>query len=88
MIPQKKVLYNQLSRNRSNKVTDVLKWNGKLQNVPYCHAIIVINNMNNIQISYQSAISRLQDKSFFFLRRIYKNLRKIWRGVITPKPHP
>jgi hypothetical protein len=33
--------------------------------------------MNNIHILYQSAISSLQDKPFFFLRRIFKNQRKI-----------
>jgi hypothetical protein len=51
MIPQKKVLYIWLSRNRSSKVIDkVLKLNGMLQNVPYCHVNIVIDyNTNNIQ---------------------------------------
>jgi hypothetical protein len=69
VIPQKKKLYNRLSRNRRSKVIDVidvLKLNGTLQNVPYCHDIIVINyNTNNIHNSYQSAISRLQYKPFF-----------------------
>jgi hypothetical protein len=67
VIPQKKVLYNRLSRNRSSKVIDVIKLNGMLQNVPYCHVIIFVNyNMNNIHISYKPVISRLQDKPFFF----------------------
>jgi hypothetical protein len=64
-------------------VIDVLKLNGTLQNFPYRHVIIVINyNTNNIYISYQSAVSRVQDRPFIFLRRICKNLIKIlWRGL-------
>jgi hypothetical protein len=66
VIPQKKVLYNRLSRNRSSKIFNVLKLIGTLQNVPYGHFIIVSYYVtNNIDISYQSAISRVQDKPFF-----------------------
>jgi hypothetical protein len=88
VIPQKKVLYNRLSRNHSIKVINVLKLNGTLQNVPYCHVIIVINyNTNNIHISYQSAVLHIQDKPFFIYVEFVRISEK-FRGVTTPKPHP
>jgi hypothetical protein len=92
VIPQiKKVLYNRLSRNRSSKVVDVIKLIGTLQNVPYRHVVIIVIYCitNNIHISYQSAVSRVQDKPFLFLRRIRKNVRKITRrGLRPPNPNP
>jgi hypothetical protein len=86
----KKKIYNPLSRNRSSKVINVIKLNQTLQNVPYCHVIIVINyNTNNIHISYQSANYRLQDKLFFsyvrFVKRTQKNFE---RGTQPPYPTP
>jgi hypothetical protein len=91
VITQKKLLHNQLSRNRSSKITDVLKLNGTIQNVPYCHVIIVINyDTNNIHISYQLVISRLQDKLFFSYVEFVKTSEKfrVWEGVITPQTPP
>jgi hypothetical protein len=86
VIPQIKVLYNRLPRNGSSKAIDVLKLNGTLQNVSYRHVIIVTNyNTNDIHISYQSAVSRGQDKSFFFLHRICENFRKISRMSYSPQ---
>jgi hypothetical protein len=83
VIPQEK--YNQLSRNRSSKVIDVLKLNRTLQNVPYYHVIIVINhNTNNIHILYQSAISFLQDEPFFF----YVEFVKTAENFRNPNPTP
>jgi hypothetical protein len=62
----KKLLYNRPSRNRRSKVINVLKLNGTLQNVLYLHVIIFINyNTKNIHISYQSAVSCVQDKPIF-----------------------
>jgi hypothetical protein len=91
VISQKKNIiptYNRLSIYRSSKVIDVLKLIGTLQNVSYRHVIIFIYYiMNNIHISYQSDVSCVQDKPFFFLRRNCTNLRKMLRGY-NPQTSP
>lgn len=50
----------------------------------YIYLILSMRYMdtNNIHISYQSAVLRVQDKQFFFLPIICKNIRTItgWGG--------